>query len=276
MIPKPRNPLSTHFVAALDAVARRHSAFCICRKGIGEPCAALNRTVWDCRMPVSPCHGGEHAPDGRSADYGVLFRRARFDGVGCGCRENVRFIGDCDAGRLSSTTSCSKALGVARATADRCACWVLTQFAFVRLTHPTPASVLRQRRVKHAIMRLSTHARRFGRASAHEKRSGGNRDHRLVAFPRASSGRVVRTVPSYETGCVSRPWLNVTREETTGIWRGGSAACSGTILQMGLGMGDSGETASSRELSAGRIPNPVMISAILNHPRAMSGRNLRA
>ena len=127
------------------------------RNGIGELRAALESAglgLQDARF----ARHGEHAPD---VDAPLIM-------VSCsGGRDSMALAAVAAKTCASLGLRCGAIIidhqlqqgsaGVARATADRCVALGLD--VFVRLTYPTPvASVLRQRRVKHAIMRLSTHA----------------------------------------------------------------------------------------------------------------------
>ena len=80
------------FVAALPKLGR-HGVFVTFAQGNRRTA----RRVGIGRFGIAGCpfrpSWRARARCGRSADYGVLFRWARFDGVGCGCCENVRFIG---------------------------------------------------------------------------------------------------------------------------------------------------------------------------------------
>ena len=128
------------------------------RKGIGELRAALESAglgLQDARF----ARHGEHAPD---VDAPLIM-------VSCsGGRDSMALAAVAAKTCASLGLRCGAIIidhqlqqgsaGVARATPIVALRWVLTQFVFVRLTYPTPAaSVLRQRRVKHATMRLSTH-----------------------------------------------------------------------------------------------------------------------
>lgn len=129
------------------------------RKGIGELRAALESAglgLQDARF----ARHGEHAPD---VDAPLIM-------VSCsGGRDSMALAAVAAKTCASLGLRCGAIIidhqlqqgsaGVARATADRCVALGLDPVRVRAIDVPdSAASVLRQRRVKHAIMRLSTHA----------------------------------------------------------------------------------------------------------------------
>ncbi|MFR2314549.1 MAG: hypothetical protein ACLS6O_09590 [Bifidobacterium sp.] len=143
----------------------------VCARGIGELRAALESAglgLQDARF----ARHGEHAPD---VDAPLIM-------VSCsGGRDSMALAAVAAKACASLGLRCGaiiidhqlqQALPVLRGQPPIVALrWVLTQFAFVRLTYPTPVASVRQRRVSTLSCDCRRMLRRFGRASgSYEKR----------------------------------------------------------------------------------------------------------
>ena len=191
------------------------------RKGIGELRAALESAglgLQEC--PFRPVHG-EHAPDvDASADYGVLFRWARFDGRWLRLLRKRALHWDCDAGRLIIDHQLQQgSAGVAR-HADRCVALGLDPVRVRAIDVPDSRGIgveaaAREARY-HAIVDACSDASAV--LLAHTKNDQAETV--IIGLLRSAgldavcgmNGSFIRDGVRF-----LRPWLNVTREETTGI-----------------------------------------------------------
>lgn len=251
----------------------------VCARESANCAPRWNRPVLGCRDARFARHG-EHAPD---VDAPLIM-------VSCsGGRDSMALAAVAAKTCASLGLRCGaiiidhqlrKALPVLRGQPPIVALrWVLTQFVFVRLTYPDSRGIgveaaAREARY-HAIVDACSDASAV--LLAHTKNDQAETV--IIGLLRSAgldavcgmNGSFIRDGVRF-----LRPWLNVTREETTGI-------CEDLRLAWwddptnGPDVGDSGgNEPPSRELSAA-IPNPGTISChILHHSReATSCRNLR-